>query len=53
MARGKAIGIVFNNCKNKMLKILVAMVRDSKIYSDMDVSKDPHTTTTTSSIVVC
>lgn len=53
MARGKAIGIVLNNCKNKMLKILVAMVRDSKIYSDMDVSKDPHTTTTTSSIIVC
>ena len=53
MARGKAIGIVLNNCKNKMLKILVAMVRDSKIYSDMDVSKDPHTATTTNSIVVC
>lgn len=36
MEKGKHISIVRNNCKNKMLHILVAMVKNGKKYSDQE-----------------
>lgn len=39
LARGKHPNIVKNNAKNKMLHILVAMVRDGKVFQDTNERK--------------
>lgn len=51
--RGKVVGIALNNCKNKMLKILIAMVRDSKFFDNEHVSKNPHAVTITAPAIAC
>lgn len=41
LAKGKHRNIALNNTKNKLLKTLVAMVRDSKTYDENYVSVPP------------